>query len=180
MSIWHMKRNYWNPLSTRCSLVTLYGVVELGCLWPRWWLPWQQGLGGQHGAHLWPTGLKWDPCWPHELCYPGRRWVFDVKPSPETILIARFMGPTWGPSRPSLDQRMACRLFGFGLLSEPMLNQFQVNPKEDYSNNSNQNVFWTIACKMKPMLFGIQCAMRSLTGSILPLLTVIDGRPTLL
>ena len=24
---------------------------------------------GQHGAHLGPTGLRWAPCWPHELCY---------------------------------------------------------------------------------------------------------------
>ena len=25
-----------------------------------------------HGAHLGPTGPRWAPCWPHELCYPGR------------------------------------------------------------------------------------------------------------
>ena len=31
--------------------------------------PWQQGLWGQHGAHLGPTGPRWDPCWPHEPCY---------------------------------------------------------------------------------------------------------------
>ena len=24
---------------------------------------------GQHGAHLGPTGPKWAPCWPHELCF---------------------------------------------------------------------------------------------------------------
>ena len=29
------------------------------------------GSWGQHGAHLGPTGPRWDPCWPHELCYPG-------------------------------------------------------------------------------------------------------------
>ena len=28
--------------------------------------------GGQHGAHLGPTGPRWAPCWPHELCYLGR------------------------------------------------------------------------------------------------------------
>ena len=27
---------------------------------------------GQHGAHLGPTGPRWAPCWPHELCYLGR------------------------------------------------------------------------------------------------------------
>ena len=26
---------------------------------------------GQHGAHLGPTGPRWAPCWPHELCYLG-------------------------------------------------------------------------------------------------------------
>ena len=31
--------------------------------------PWQQGLFGQHGAHLGPTGPRWVPCSPHELCY---------------------------------------------------------------------------------------------------------------
>ena len=25
----------------------------------------------QHGAHLGPTGPRWVPCWPHELCYLG-------------------------------------------------------------------------------------------------------------
>ena len=33
--------------------------------------PWQQGSWGQHGAHLRPTGPRWAPCWPHELCYLG-------------------------------------------------------------------------------------------------------------
>ena len=31
--------------------------------------PWYQGSWGQHGAHLGPTGPKWDPCWSRELCY---------------------------------------------------------------------------------------------------------------
>ena len=35
------------------------------------WCPWQQGSWGQHGAHLGPTGPRWAPCWPHELCYLG-------------------------------------------------------------------------------------------------------------
>ena len=36
-------------------------------------LPWEQGSWEQHGAHLGPTGLRWAPCWSHELCYPGSR-----------------------------------------------------------------------------------------------------------
>ena len=28
---------------------------------------------GQHGAHLGPTGPRWAPCWPHELCYLGQQ-----------------------------------------------------------------------------------------------------------
>ena len=34
-------------------------------------LPWLQGSWGQHGAYLGPTGPRWAPCWPHELCYLG-------------------------------------------------------------------------------------------------------------
>ena len=37
------------------------------------YLPWQQGSWGQHGAHLGPTGPRWAPCWPHELCSLGGR-----------------------------------------------------------------------------------------------------------
>ena len=33
-----------------------------------------------HGAHLGPTGPRWAPCWPHELCYLGHShllcWVY--------------------------------------------------------------------------------------------------------
>ena len=28
-----------------------------------------------HGAHLGPTGPRWAPCWPHELCYLGCYWL---------------------------------------------------------------------------------------------------------
>ena len=33
--------------------------------------PWKEGSWGQHRAHLGPTGPRWAPCWPHELCYLG-------------------------------------------------------------------------------------------------------------
>ena len=36
-------------------------------------LPWEQGLWGQHVAHLGPTGPRWAPCWPHGPCYLGSR-----------------------------------------------------------------------------------------------------------
>ena len=35
------------------------------------WSHCQQGSWGQHGAHLGPTGPRWVPCWPHELCHLG-------------------------------------------------------------------------------------------------------------
>ena len=37
----------------------------------------KQGSWGQHGAHLGPTGPRWDPCWPHEPCYLGSFSPFD-------------------------------------------------------------------------------------------------------
>ena len=33
--------------------------------------PWSQGWWGILGSHLGPTGPRWAPCWPHELCYLG-------------------------------------------------------------------------------------------------------------
>ena len=34
--------------------------------------PWEQGSWGKHLAHLGPTGPRWAPRRPHELCYLGR------------------------------------------------------------------------------------------------------------
>ena len=33
--------------------------------------------GANMGAHLGPTGPRWAPCWPHDLCYlgQGKIWV---------------------------------------------------------------------------------------------------------
>ena len=36
-----------------------------------WGWPWERGSWGQHRADLGPTGPRWAPCWPHELCYLG-------------------------------------------------------------------------------------------------------------
>ena len=62
--------------------------------------PWQQGSWGQHEAHLGPTGPRWPPCWPHELCYLG--WLdrqiqilelisFDHL----TVWLSRVWFPSW-------------------------------------------------------------------------------------
>ena len=37
---------------------------------------------GQHWAHLGPTGLRWAPCWSHELCYLGCSWGCQVVRDP--------------------------------------------------------------------------------------------------
>ena len=52
-------------------------------------LGYQQGSWDQHVAHLGPTGPRWAPCWPHELCYLGLilRWH-----------VACLM-PRWWPDR---------------------------------------------------------------------------------
>ena len=34
-------------------------------------IPLYQGSWGQREANLGPTGPRWAPCWPHELCYLG-------------------------------------------------------------------------------------------------------------
>ena len=36
--------------------------------------PWKQGSWGKHGPSG-PTGLRWVPCWPHELCYLGYNYA---------------------------------------------------------------------------------------------------------
>ena len=65
-------------------MINFYGsvVFTMGILFPGQMVfilkrPWYQGSWGQHGAHLGPTGPRWAPCWPHELCYLGgpRFWI---------------------------------------------------------------------------------------------------------
>ena len=44
-------------------------------LYPSGWFHWHWVNDNPdskvHGAHLGPTGPRWDPCWPHELCSLG-------------------------------------------------------------------------------------------------------------
>ena len=45
-----------------CTLYTIHMILKLTLI---------ASFMGQHGAHLGPTGPRWAPCWPHELCYLG-------------------------------------------------------------------------------------------------------------
>ena len=59
------------------------------CIWYTlfgWKRPWQQGLWGQHGAHMGPTGPRWAQCWPHEPCYLGQCLWVDIVIKCDTIL----------------------------------------------------------------------------------------------
>ena len=42
-----------------------------GICWYKDAHPWYKGSWGQHGARLGPTGPRWAPCWPLQLCYLG-------------------------------------------------------------------------------------------------------------
>ena len=50
-------------------------------------IPWKQGLWGQHGVHLGPTGPRWAPCCPHESCYRGI-WICHVNANGISAIIA--------------------------------------------------------------------------------------------
>ena len=54
-----------------CWCISMYNcwVLDDYHLW--WCHSWLQGSWGQHEAHLGPTGPRWAPCWPHEICYIG-------------------------------------------------------------------------------------------------------------
>ena len=60
-------------------------------------------MWGQHGAHLGPTGPRWAPCWPHELCSLGTYGTSmtatgcksDFKLTTDTPYLA-FMAELWG------------------------------------------------------------------------------------
>ena len=56
---------------TSSTLLTGHEWYEWCMVRPAAYPPWQQGSLGHHGAHLGPTGSRWAPCWPHELCYLG-------------------------------------------------------------------------------------------------------------
>ena len=47
--------------------------------------PLQQGLWGQNGAKLGPTGPSWAPCWPHEPCYLESAEAGDSKGVNKTV-----------------------------------------------------------------------------------------------
>ena len=63
--LWHK----YTPISPHSSPTIASHWVLMICS------PWKQGSWGQHGVHLGPTGPRWAPCWPHELCYLGWFWL---------------------------------------------------------------------------------------------------------
>ena len=54
-----------------------------------------EGLRGQHGAHLGPTGPRWAPCWPHELCSLGCDISAWNEPNTTNIYSAVWVLMTW-------------------------------------------------------------------------------------
>ena len=59
-------------------------------------IPREQSSWGQHGAHLGPTGPRWTPYWPPELCYLGAQETWTAQ---ETWSVSGFpftsMVPAW-------------------------------------------------------------------------------------
>ena len=53
---------------------TWYGITNQVYGFESWWLisTLISRFVGPTWAHLGPTGPRWAPCWPHELCYVGR------------------------------------------------------------------------------------------------------------
>ena len=105
-SLWHMiydvcwKSITWHAVQEDNPARDDFVLVELVLLRPpseapvgKHWCPdqelsWEQGSWGQHGAHLGPTGPRWAPCWPHELCYlgiSGLNWSAREGPSRESL-----------------------------------------------------------------------------------------------
>ena len=69
--VWYRHLKVWweIPLPVQIFHFFIICVFSAGCNWS--WYTWEQGLWGQHGAHLGPTGPRWVPCWSHEPCYLG-------------------------------------------------------------------------------------------------------------
>ena len=77
--------------------------------------PWWQDSWSQHGAHLRPTGPRWAPCWPHELCYLGMAAFSQTTFSNAFSWMKRY------GFRLKLVQIIAWHRTGDKPLSEPML-----------------------------------------------------------
>ena len=81
----------WYQLNLTCQLAPYVGIntdrkqIRRSCLIFIGYhsiglkYPWEQGSWGQHGANLGPTGPRWAPCRPHELCYLG--WLIEFMSS---------------------------------------------------------------------------------------------------
>ena len=79
-------------------------------------LPWQQGSWCQRGAYLGPTGPRWAPCWPHELCYLGSHDSSQSSSDGGAIIIQPIIWWFWNTaefSRPIYNVSQ-----GWGLLNQ--------------------------------------------------------------
>ena len=72
LSIFFQHSNILTRASHHWCLASNIVLVSPRCPDDHKRLPWLQGSWGQHGVHLRPTGPRWAPCWPHELCSLGK------------------------------------------------------------------------------------------------------------
>ena len=106
---------------------------------------------GPTWGHLGPTGPRWAPCWPHELCYLGDYsglWLNETK-------WYTYAWVNWVIN----DAGNGCCLLDTKPLPEPMLTYYQVdrgnislwtfNQKKDFCHeNRFENVIWTMSISM--------------------------------
>ena len=81
----------WHPFEFKLWFMFCFSHDGDVCNTVLYCMPWYQGSWGQHGAHLGPTGPKWAPCWPHELCYLGG--VITASDCSNLNLCWVYMGP---------------------------------------------------------------------------------------
>ena len=92
------------------STITKYLLIYFTCMDPE---------RKVHGANMGPTGPRWAPCWPHELCYLGKtaQWEF----LSVSVVDCLF---TW-PCLMELLQRL-CYVFSLGTVFIRNANACQV------------------------------------------------------
>ena len=95
-SMWVLTAWYWQQLT--CNIAYIFLAMfyrELFYIWILW-IPWQQGLWSQHGAHQGPIGPRWVPCWVHRPCYLGDHFVIGPKwPNKRVYLIYNKLPQSW-------------------------------------------------------------------------------------
>ena len=155
----YLRESHWKSMGlSEISRVTWQ-------VWNTCSTPWKHGSWGQHGAHLGPTGPRWAPCWPHELCYLGRdrgcesqgcfsmsmSWRHPVAPSTQKPLQWRHNGRN-GVSNHHPHDCLLNRLFkrrskkipklrvtGLCAGNSPVTGEF---PTQRTSNAENISIWW--------------------------------------